>query len=251
MFKYWNSVLSIISILLDLIRADRTGDATLHISTLKKALPIFQIMDRVNYTKWAPGYLNELLDIKEKLPLVFQKIEEGCLTFKHNSIPFTSVNNDQALEQNINKYSKGPAGIKGDINNKEGTTAWELTFHELLGNSNLFKNVTMVDVDQDEEYLVHHEFSETHRDNSEKPVQQILQFLEERKANPFLLQSQPLRNIATDKLVHPETAANIMNLLPTAIDNHKRFLNERFIMKEKTLNARITLYNFPSFDTLP
>ena len=40
-FKYWNNVLTLINIEHELIRGDRTGEASIHIKTLKKAIPIF------------------------------------------------------------------------------------------------------------------------------------------------------------------------------------------------------------------
>lgn len=36
----------------DLIRADRFGDWSLHVKTVQKVLPIFNVIDRVNYTRW-------------------------------------------------------------------------------------------------------------------------------------------------------------------------------------------------------
>ena len=236
--------------MLDFIRADRTGDAQLHISTFKKALPIFHIMDRVNYTRWGPIYLNDLLKMKDTAPDAFNEIMNGRLTVKQTNASFTSVNADQALEQTINKTSKSIAGIGGNVKNIESITAWELTYHEFLGISEFIEELTFVD-DSGDQLMVHHEDSKMYTLKSEQPVEEILSFLEERKIDPFVLEPNPLKNIVTNELVHPETAEKILNIFDIALSVNKEFIDERYIKKEKTINDTITQNNFPSFKTVP
>ena len=250
MFKYWNNVLIMISIMQDFIRADRTGDVPLHISTFKKALPLFHIMDRVNYTRWGPVYLNALLTMKETSPDFYDEILKGRLSVKQNLISFTSVSTDQALEQTINKSSKSIAGIKGNIKNKESTTAWELTYHEFLGISEFFKEITFVN-GEIEDVKVHHEYSNSHTQQSEEPVIKILNFILERNINPFILEPQPLKNIVTGRLVHSEIAKKILQIFNNAVHTHEKLLNERFVEKKKPVSAIIKENKFPSFETLP
>ena len=98
---------------------------------------------------------------------------------------------------------------------------------------------------------VYHEDSKTYTMKSEQPVEEILSFLEERKIDPFLLEPNPLKNIVTNELVHPETAEKILNIFDIALSVNKEFIDERYIKKEKTINDTITQNNFPSFKTMP
>ncbi|KAJ8672697.1 hypothetical protein QAD02_003957 [Eretmocerus hayati] len=51
LFHFWNIALIQIDLVFDLIEADRSGNWPLHVSTVKKLQPLFQAMDRVNYSR--------------------------------------------------------------------------------------------------------------------------------------------------------------------------------------------------------
>ena len=250
LFKYWNNVLIMICLMQDFVRADRTGDGLLHIETFKKALPIFNIMDRVNYTRWGPVYLNDILELEKTLPEAYDHFIKGRFTVKHTMASFSSVNADQALEQTINKSSKSIAGIKGMSQNKSSIAAWELTYHELLGISNFFKDLTFTQEIR-EDHLLHHEYTSTKTSQSEEPIKKILTFLADRDINPFLLESQQLLNPVTGEAVHPEIATKILNVYETAIDSYNKLVRRKFINKIEPLTKTISENKFPSFKSIP
>lgn len=51
-YKFWNSYLGMVSILLSFLRATRTGDFQLHIESLRQMLPWFFACDRFNYARY-------------------------------------------------------------------------------------------------------------------------------------------------------------------------------------------------------
>ena len=113
MFRYWNNFLIMTSLMNDLIRADRCGDWHLHVKTVQKLLPIFHVMDRVNYARWSSIYLEDILTLEKNAPEVYAQFLNGRFTVKQSDTSNTSVSMDEALEQTINRTSKSNAGVIG------------------------------------------------------------------------------------------------------------------------------------------
>lgn len=118
-FKYSNNGLILIDLLLHLIRADRTGDFTLHLKVIGKLQAIFHIIDRTNYTRWCAIYLADMLLLKEEYPEDYVQLMIGRFTVKRSNVSCTYVATDQALEQTINRSSKSPGGVEGSTQKKK------------------------------------------------------------------------------------------------------------------------------------
>ena len=54
MFAFWEEYGTMVSILLQFIKAERTGNWKLHLSSTAAMLPYFFAMDRPNYARWLP-----------------------------------------------------------------------------------------------------------------------------------------------------------------------------------------------------
>ena len=59
-FAFWDTFVEMVSILKDLVRADREGNWQLHLQIIQSALPIFAGCDRTNYYRWAAVYLEDM-----------------------------------------------------------------------------------------------------------------------------------------------------------------------------------------------
>lgn len=248
LYKYWNNVAILISLMLDLVRADRTANWQLHLETVEKCIPIFHCLDRINYTRWCSLYLEDMLLLKNKAPEVYDQFCKGRFVVNRSLVPFTSVATDQALEQSINKFAKSSGGIIGITSNKEATTTWELTFHELLSIASSFKDIALLFADN--EFFNHHEFSLSKTITSEEAVQQMMGFLSQEKYNPFLPGSHKLRNICTNELVQTDVAKEILSIFDKGLDLHKIYKKERFVDKSKNISDTISKINFPDFKTV-
>lgn len=245
-FRYWNNVLNMISLMHDMIRADRSGDLQLTIKSIKKLQPIFCVMDRVNYTRWGAVYVQDMLNLEKDANEVYLQFMNGQHTVKKTTVPFTSVAPDQALEQTINRSSKGPGGFLGFTRKKESVAVWDLSYHELLAICNYFKELTFLNNNNDE-LQIHHEYSVRTIENSEVAVNKILNYLDARNINPFSPKSERLKNIVTQRVVEAEAAKKILNIFDTGIELNSNFITERFEEKNKPLSATIPIYDLPHF----
>jgi len=66
-----------VSILKDLVRADREGNWQLHLQSIQSALPIFAGCDRTNYFRWASVYLEDMRRLQKDACAVYENFIAG------------------------------------------------------------------------------------------------------------------------------------------------------------------------------
>ena len=60
LFSFWSNYIEMVQLLLLFIRATRTTDWQLHLSSLKSMIPWFFVTDRINYSRYASSYWLEM-----------------------------------------------------------------------------------------------------------------------------------------------------------------------------------------------
>lgn len=68
LFSFWSSYIEMVQLLLLYIRATRTSDWFLHLSSLKSMIPWFFATDRVNYSRYASCYWLEMMCLDKTHP---------------------------------------------------------------------------------------------------------------------------------------------------------------------------------------
>ena len=131
-FTFWDDFIKLVSLLNDLIPADREGDWQLHLNTVQSILSLFALYDRTNYLRWASLYLEDMRKLPETAPDVYESFQAGKVVVKRSSGYFTAVGVDMCLEQTINRSQKSSSGIIGASRRKTFVAEWELIYHELL-----------------------------------------------------------------------------------------------------------------------
>ena len=67
-FAFWSNYLEMVQLLLLYIRATRTSDWSLHLSSLRSMIPWFFVTDRVNYSRYGPCYWLEMICLEKTHP---------------------------------------------------------------------------------------------------------------------------------------------------------------------------------------
>ena len=70
LFAFWEEYGTMVDLLLQLIKAERTGNWKLHLCTVAAMVPYFFAMDRHNYSCWLPVYLSDMKRLESKHPRV-------------------------------------------------------------------------------------------------------------------------------------------------------------------------------------
>ena len=73
LFKFWNSYVEMVLVLLRFIRAEREGDWRLHLASTAEMTPYFFSMDRTNYSRWLPVYIADMHLLEDTAPEVHQE----------------------------------------------------------------------------------------------------------------------------------------------------------------------------------
>ncbi|EDO31470.1 predicted protein [Nematostella vectensis] len=95
------------------VRAVRTGDWKLHLTSLELLTKYFFAHDRLNYARMVPLYLPEMQMLEATDPAIYQEFMEGnWIVNKNPNVSFCAVGADNALEQ-INRSMKVSGGLVG------------------------------------------------------------------------------------------------------------------------------------------
>ena len=111
LFSFWEEYIDMVMILLQFIKAERTGNWNLHLSSTAAMIPHFFAMDRTNYARWMPIYLADMHKLEVRHPKVFKEFSAGNHSVSRSQQPFAEVWTDMALEQSINLDSKSKGGL--------------------------------------------------------------------------------------------------------------------------------------------
>ena len=112
----------IMPILNDLTRSFKESDWLLLLNANRRALPMFFILNRTNYSRWVPIYFEDCCNLEAKFPILHQSFCDGNFVVHHTNRRNCGMPIDQALKKEYHKKAKGPGGIIG-ITRKEGSVA--------------------------------------------------------------------------------------------------------------------------------
>lgn len=189
-------------ILLKLLRADREANFELHLEAVKDVIPYFFITGRVNYARYTPVYLAEMLALEESAPEMFGHLMNGGFVVRRSDKVFNCVPTDQALEQSINREAKSRGGVIGFTLRKGALLRWLLTRYVTGEYSQSFKAMCQTTKSN----KGHEEVGVARRCKDQGDVSRIKQFISEQCQNPFDTDVVPnsLVNIATGQVATKE-----------------------------------------------
>ena len=81
MFAFWEEYLAMVNILVQFIKAERTADWSLPLTTVAAMLPYFFAIDRQNYARRLPSYLAAMNSLAAAHPRVYQEFMSGGHAF--------------------------------------------------------------------------------------------------------------------------------------------------------------------------
>ena len=141
LFAFWEEYGEMVKLLLQFVKAERTGHWKLHLLSVSAMVPHFFAMDRPNYARWLPVYIMDMRQLATKHPQVHQEFVNGYHAVSRSGKPFSQVWTDMALEQTINTDSKSKGGIIGISQNPGALDRWFLTSHERASVTTALKNM--------------------------------------------------------------------------------------------------------------
>lgn len=98
--------MNMIDILKKSIKSERTGHFQLHIQSLKEMLPFLAASGHNNYTKSRWLYLQQMINLNETYPTVYDLFCQGHHVVRRNDSFWAGVSTDLAIEQVLMKSLK-------------------------------------------------------------------------------------------------------------------------------------------------
>ena len=205
----------------DLTKSHREGNWLLHLSAVKRALPM---------------YYEDCLKLKEKFPLLHSNFESNGFVVRHTSRKGSGMPMDQALEKAYNKVSKGP-GVIGITKNKSAIARWNIIKHDKMLITQYLRDVCGL-CDGDETSL-HHEFSFNLTLDEEQHISEVARYIEDR-LNPFKPSVDgKIVNIVTGKQLDLDTSDILINCIKQGKERYDEYKKDCLENKTKKLFDKI------------
>ena len=111
-FQFWKLVLIMELTIVSLVRSFREADFSLYRKSLCELIPFFFANNKVNYARWLPIHLRDLMLHKEAHPQLAAEFHSGKSVVHKSNREFSAFAIDQAHEQ-ANVVIKGDVGAIG------------------------------------------------------------------------------------------------------------------------------------------
>ena len=122
-FQFWSLVLDMELTIFTLIRSFREGDFNLYREALSELAPYFFANNNVNYARWIPVHLRDMMSLEQQHPDVAREFHKGNFVIHKSRREFSALAIDQAHEQN-NAVIKGDGGAIGLTEDPAALRRW-------------------------------------------------------------------------------------------------------------------------------
>ena len=122
-FKYWDLVLELELLSMQLVRSFREANFEHYVQCLGQIVPWMFAFDHTNYARWLPIHIKDMVQLKERVPSVYEEFNKGNFVVQKSTHVFSTMAMDQAHEQ-MNDLIKGDGGVIGITANPSALIKW-------------------------------------------------------------------------------------------------------------------------------
>ena len=141
--RYWIQYLRYIQLLKLYIRAERTGNWSLHLESLGRMLNIFAASGHINYAKCARLHLQDMLQLPSQYPWVDKMFYKGYHTVRRSDHYWAGLWSDLIIEQCLMRSLKTQGGITHGRGVSESVRmVWLSSTHRLASVRNAMSSLT-------------------------------------------------------------------------------------------------------------
>ena len=225
-----------------LFKAFLHKNVDMYVASQAALVPWFFVLDHVNYSRWLPVHVRDMVMLQAKCPDVYREFQRRAFTAKKTKRPFSAISLDQAHEQ-VNALIKGDGGAVGLTENPAALRRWMIAGP---GIARLVEEFEEGYDDDSSDSGGHHEQTKSVQDKFVKDVRSLVITIEE-MGNPFMEESGDLINL-NYKVVMPEKVVKAMqSMYATGVTKYDPFIEERFKSGSKSLSETIPRNSLPVF----
>ncbi|KAK3713975.1 hypothetical protein QZH41_005644 [Actinostola sp. cb2023] len=203
---FWMTYVDMVEIMLNLIRASREGNWTLHLSAVRAMIPWCFAYNNLNYARYLTAYLSQMSHLEQEHPDVHSHLASGGFSVQiGENNPFGRIPVDQTCEETVNKDTQTPGGTKG-FSLKPGAVSryYMVAEYRSIFLSNLREMLHL------KSFYGHTDLQGTRITRDEEDVKSLVDLLENTWINPFDPDTQELVSISTGKVAPPEVQEHLL-----------------------------------------
>ena len=215
----------------------------MHIQSVCNMLPFFFITNRLNYSRWTPVYILDMLVIPVEIKAAF---DAGEFAISQKTGIFNGVWSDMATEKTIIKDSKGNGGIVGLTRKKSALVRWTLT--SIFSSEMQEKSGLVIDCAE-----FHQETKPAAIKRDDQQVTDLIDHIVNKMTDPFdvALHPTPLINISTGMHASREVQDSLLNCVEQGTKMVKSFVDGSLSEDQsRSFNNPITWSKLKSFEDM-
>ena len=244
--KFWLQYFDFIWNILHLLRATKTNDLDLHITSLEKMCPIFFSMDQQNYARYLTVYIILLLNLDVSHPGAKDLLKEKGFSVCRSTVPASRVAVDITIEQTINRQAKSRGGIIGFSQNQSAYQRWCITRHKRAAFVSMLQEQIGLDPRED----AHKDNQRSQMKKSEKYVNQVIQSFKS-FADPFEMPaSSSLISLSSGLQATDQVEKDLLTVQLEGSCQYQKFIQERLVEKTTSFHAPIKRNRKQTFGSL-
>ena len=117
-------------VVFSLVRSFREANFNLYCQALSALIPFFFTNNNVNYARWLPIHLRDMISLEQTHPQVFSEFQLGKFVVHKTHREFSGLAIDQAHEQ-ANAVVKGDGGAIGVTEDLSALRPWMVSGPEV------------------------------------------------------------------------------------------------------------------------
>ena len=245
-FHYWNNVIELESLLMQVVFSIRTANFKLHVVTLKSICPWTFALDAVHYSRWLPVFVRDLEELPQRHPGVglYAEFIQGRFTSNRTTSPFSSISDDQFHEQN-NKMIKSDGRAIGIFDNESALIKWMVAGPDIARIITEFEDVASIG-SQSTLQESHHEDTRAFEKRFRTHARQMSSGISE-EGNPF--ESNQLVSIGSRKMIATEESVlKVGKAYSEGFKQYNEYIELRLNRTERSIHDIMSRNNFKIFN---
>ena len=242
-FLFWYTAFQLELLYLQYIRSLRTADFALYLATLQEFAPWFFVFDHVNYSRWLPVHIKDMIELEEKHPDVYRQFTQGDFVVRKTQHVFSAIALDHAHEQS-NDDLKDDGGVVGLTENPEALSKQVAAAPEIIRMLHEFESD--VKTNKVSENTRHHDQIPSVQIKFQKHVQ-LLQDTIKEWGNPFMEESEDLVAIDTKDVADPQAITILKSLKDAGNQQYDDYVDQVLVKGSRSISDPISKNNFAIF----
>lgn len=204
--KLWLQYLEYIGLLKMFIRAERTGDWHLHLNCISRMLNLFAATGHTNYAKSARLYLQQMSDLPNTSPWLYQQFSAGHFHSVRRSDRFwAGLSTDLVIEQTMMRAIKSRGGLTHGRGMSESVRLqWVSSMHKFGMVQCALTSLTGLDDSSDERAYA--DTGKSRRKRDQNDFTKLYQWFE--ASDPFRVTDGRLHSLSTGKAASDSDGVN-------------------------------------------